>query len=185
MLKNKATSLHPSKCLTDIFFIALHFALQFDTPEVLFDTGMQLLNLKDHATMYTQPYCTACHTFTKCDITSAFRGIGKVKPIRLLQKMPRYQASFASLCESWEVSEKLIDTIEVVTCAMYGKPRLKSVDKLRAQMLVAKCGKDDEQIAPTRTVDGKSVNMQKMFDSTNQTLIIWFPYGKQQMSQHQ
>ena len=65
--------------------------------------------------MYTQPYCTALlamYAFTKCGKTSAFRGIGKVKPIKLLLKMPRYQAAFASLGKSWEVSEELIDTIE-------------------------------------------------------------------------
>ena len=77
-------------------------------------------------------HCTALlgmHAFTKCDTTSAFKGIGKMKTIKFLRKMPRYLAAFASLGESWEMLEELIDITEEFTCTMYGKPRLKSVNE--------------------------------------------------------
>ena len=92
--KDQATRSPGSKCLTQTYSsLQLHFALQFDTAEVLLDTGVWLLNLKNLAITHTQPYCTALlglHTFTRCDTTRAFRGNGKVKPIKLLQKMTRY-----------------------------------------------------------------------------------------------
>ncbi|KAG1714581.1 hypothetical protein GQR58_001013 [Nymphon striatum] len=47
---------------------------------------------------FTPMYCAALlglHAFTRCDTTSAFKGIGKVKPLKLLQQKPRYQEVLA------------------------------------------------------------------------------------------
>ena len=33
---------------------------------------------------------------------------------------------------------------EELTCALYGKPRFKTVDELRFQLLKAKCGNEDK-----------------------------------------
>ena len=48
----------------------------------------------------TPEYCTALsalHAFTHCDTTSAFKGIGKVKPIKVMQKIPKFQPILAEL----------------------------------------------------------------------------------------
>ena len=74
---------------SDIFFlIILHFVLTF-TITILFDTvtgnNKQLINVTELANGLTQEYCTALlalHAFTHCDTTSAFRGKGKVKPMK-------------------------------------------------------------------------------------------------------
>ena len=141
---------------TDIFFILLNFALTIDGLIILFDTGKKLLNITQLAEMYTQQYCSALlglHAFTKCDTTSAFKGKGKVKPIKLMQRIPKFQAMFASLGDLWDIPDDLMNGLEEFTCAMYGKPHMKSVDELRLQLLQAKCGNDDGTVDPNRNID--------------------------------
>ena len=85
---------------TDIFFIMLHHAKTMSCT-IYFDTGTgnnkQLINITEVVAdyTYTQEYCIALtdvHVFIHC----AFKGIGEIKPIKLLQKLPRYQHVFAS-----------------------------------------------------------------------------------------
>jgi hypothetical protein len=140
---------------TDIFFIALHFALQLDGIIVLFDSGKKIINLSELANSYTQDQCTALmglHAFTRCDTTSAFKGIGKVKPIKKMQKMPKFVQFLANMGVSWDVSDALINGLEEFTCALYGRPRITSVNDLRYQMLIEKCG-DDGKINPSLNID--------------------------------
>jgi hypothetical protein len=80
---------------TDIFFILLHYALELQGVTILFDTGTgnkkRLIDITKLAQQYKQELCTALlglHVFTRCDTTSAFKGIGKVKSIKTLQKSP-------------------------------------------------------------------------------------------------
>ena len=83
----------------------------------------------------------ALHAYTRCDTTSAFKGIGKVKPIRVLQKKPRFQEVFGQLGQSWEISENLFQELEHFTCLLYKVTTVTEVDELRYQMLLQKCGK--------------------------------------------
>ena len=94
---------------SDIFFILLYYASNIT---LLFDTGSRskrrLLNISQLAYDFTPLYCDALlslHAFSRCDTTSAFKGIGKVKPTKLLQKKPRYQIVFQNLGKSSDVSE--------------------------------------------------------------------------------
>ena len=75
-----------------IFFILLYYAADFGI-RILFDTGTgnkrTLLDITKLAKDFTPVYCAALlamHAFTRCETTSAFKGVGKVKPIQLLQK---------------------------------------------------------------------------------------------------
>ena len=77
---------------SDIFLILLYYAADLGT-RILFDTGTgnkrRLLDITKLAKDFTPVYCAALlamYAFTRCDTTSAFKGIGKVKPIQLLQK---------------------------------------------------------------------------------------------------
>ena len=77
---------------SDIFFILLHYALKIDI-RILFDTGSEnnrmLIDISDLSKVYGQELCTALmslHAITHCDTTSAFKGIGKIRPIKLLLK---------------------------------------------------------------------------------------------------
>jgi len=103
---------------------------------LLFDTGSgnkrQLLNITSLANDYTPVYCAALvalHGFTRCDTTSSFKGIGKVKPIKLLQKTPQFHTVFEKLGECWDVSDNLHLQLEEFVCLMYSqRSRITSVD---------------------------------------------------------
>jgi hypothetical protein len=70
------------------------------------------------------------HAFTRCDTTSAFKGIGKVKPIKTLQKSPQFQSALAQIGDSWQISEDLFLQMEAFTC-LYGGKEVYCVNDLR------------------------------------------------------
>jgi hypothetical protein len=122
---------------TDVFFILLHYARRLADITVLFDTGTgnkkRLINVSELAQNYSEEYCTALmalHAFCGCDSTSAFRGIGKVKPMKTLLKMPQYVSVLAQLGERWDITSQLEDDLDAFTCAIYGRPRVHKVDDL-------------------------------------------------------
>ena len=82
------------------------------------------------------------HAYTGCDTTSAFKGLGKVKPLKIMQQKPKFVSVLAGLGDTWNVPERLIDDLEAFTCAIYGRARFTSVDKLRHHMIKEKCGDD-------------------------------------------
>ena len=78
--------------------------------------------------------CTALmalHVFTRCDTSSAFKGIGKVKPIKLLFKKRDFDECFENLGTHWNVDSAVISQLEQFTCSLYGYPRCTSANKLR------------------------------------------------------
>ena len=108
---------------TDIFFILLHYALELQKVTILFNTGTgnkeMLIDITKLAQQYQQELCTAflgLHAFTRCDTTSAFQGIGKVKPIKTLQRSPQFQSVIAQIGDSLQISEDLFLQMEVFTC---------------------------------------------------------------------
>ena len=79
-----------------IFFIFLYYSSKINIT-LLFVTGSRckrrLLNISHLAHEFTPLYCDALlglHAFPRCNTTSVLQGIGKVKPMKLLQKKPRY-----------------------------------------------------------------------------------------------
>jgi hypothetical protein len=75
---------------TEIFFIPLHYALEFQGVTILFDTGTgnkkRLVDITKLAQQYQQELCTTLlglHALTRCDKT---RLRGLEKPIKTLQK---------------------------------------------------------------------------------------------------
>ena len=143
---------------TDVFFIMLHHAANVNC-ELFFDTGKgnnkRLLNVSQIAKGYGQMYSSALmvlHAFTGCDSTSAFKGIGKIKPIKILEKKKHFQNVLAVVGDSWEMSPTLLEVFEEFTCCMYGFPRFSSLDMLRYHLLKKKCVEND-QLDPKRTVD--------------------------------
>ena len=59
------------------------------------------------------------HAFTGCNSCSAFNGIGKIKPVKVLQKYPQFNTVLEKFGESWDVSDELFVGAEL-TCALYG-----------------------------------------------------------------
>lgn len=81
----------------------------------------------------------ALHVLTGCDSTSCFKGIGKIKPLKLLLKSPTHCESIRHLGDEWDIDENLVNACEEFVCAIYGKAKYKKVDEARYVMLKAKC----------------------------------------------
>ena len=106
-------------------------------------------NITELVANYTQEYCTALkalQAFSHCDTTSAFKGIGKIKPVKILQKHPRFQHVLAGLGKECAVSEEMVDDLEMFTCAIYGKCRSHSVDNVRSSLIKETCSMKDGTI---------------------------------------
>ena len=135
---------------TDILFIFLHYAADLlHGISVLFETGKgskrKCIDVSDLAASLTPSRTSALlalHAFTGCDSTSAFKGKGKVKPIKLLLKSDKYIDAFSKLGTSWEFDNSNMDTIEMFVCALYGNTRIRKVNELRYVILQRKCGGD-------------------------------------------
>ena len=121
---------------TDIFFILLNHASHIDT-ELYFDTGKgnsrRLLNITRISIDYSQVKCSSLlglHAYTGSDTTSSFKGIGKVKPIKILHKLKKFENCLDKLGESWDLDEESRISLEHFTCCIYGFPRMTSLASL-------------------------------------------------------
>ena len=99
----------------------------------------------------------ALHAYTRCDTTSAFKGADKVKPIKTLQRMPRYQSDLAQLGKGWEVTDELFTALEGFTCLLYGSRKVFDIDSLREVQLTKKCC---NKLNSSSNVDIGSASMQ-------------------------
>ncbi|XP_048577521.1 uncharacterized protein LOC5506308 [Nematostella vectensis] len=92
---------------TDILCILMHYAPSLDV-NIYLDIGTgknrKLINFSELAESRGGEYCTALlglYVFTGEDATSAFKGKGKVGPLKKLQKHQKYQRSFSKLGMEW------------------------------------------------------------------------------------
>ena len=63
------------------------------------------------------------HAFTGCDSVSAFAGIGKAKPLRLLRSKNEFQVMFQNLGEQWFITEELCPARVVCVCYVRDEER--------------------------------------------------------------
>lgn len=102
---------------TDILVILLHHAASIPLT-IYLDVGTgknrQIVNVSELAEAKGQDYCTmvlGLYVFTGEDVTSAFKGKGKVGPLKKLESYPKYQASFRLEKTSKETSNYFYLTI--------------------------------------------------------------------------
>lgn len=81
----------------------------------------------------------------------SIKGIGKVKPIKVLHKTPKYSIPLSKLGDNWSVSNELINELDSLTCAMYGKGRMTSVNTVRQTKINDICSGDG--VMPSKNVD--------------------------------
>ena len=120
--------------------------MRIENISILFETGRgnksTLLDItalsKEISAIYTSALLSL-HIYTGCNTVSAFKGKGKLKPLKALQLHPQFIETLAKLGESWSMDKDLLDEIEAFTCAMYGRPKFLNVDYLRFYMLSDKC----------------------------------------------
>ena len=102
-------------------------------------------------------------------VTSAvpLKPLGKVEPIKVLQKYAKFNAMFTRVGDNWEVPADMFSDAEELTCVLYGKPRFKTVNELRFQLLKTKCGNGDK-ITNNTNVD--ITNMPPCSDSLRENV---------------
>ena len=105
------------------------------------------------------------------------KGIGKVKPIKVLQKNAKFNAMLARRGDNWEILDDMLWDAEELTCVLFGKPRFKTVNELRFHLLKAKCGSEDKI---TNNTNIEITNMPPFNDSLREHvrrvtygLVIW------------
>ena len=123
-----------------IFFIHLYFAKSF-TVDILMDTGEKLINISHLADNYSQEHIAALlalHAFIGADCTSACKGKGKVRPMKLLSQNSTFIHIFASVGLTWTLDDDhIINGIEEFTCRLYRVgSRVKQVDQGQEHMLL-------------------------------------------------
>ena len=126
--------------------------------------------------MYCSAYM-ALHAYTHCDTTSSFKGIGKIKPQKKLSQNPIYYPIFASLGDSWDVSDELMNKHEEFTCLMYSSPQYKTVDEVRYAILIRKCG-SGEQLNSLHNMDVATLPpcrkfLEQQIKRVNYQVAIW------------
>ena len=84
--------------------------------------------------------------FTRCDTTSAFKGIGKVKPIKILEKNSKFEDVFCKMSQCWKVTDDVLKGLQEFTCSMYGSNRMKDVDEFRAKLSKRRCGQNSDKL---------------------------------------
>ena len=92
------------------------------------------------------------HAFTGCDSVSAFAGIGKAKPLKLVHSKNEFQVMFQNLGEQWSITEELCVQLESFLCAMYGmKKGYQDVNQCRYAVFCSKKGEaESHQLPPCR-----------------------------------
>ena len=85
---------------SDIFCILLHHALSIPI-NIYMDVGTgknrRMANIMELASNFGSEYCTSIlglYVFTGEDTTSTFKGMGKVAPLKKLQKNLKFQLAF-------------------------------------------------------------------------------------------
>lgn len=112
-------------------------------------------DITDIAQDLGQEYCEALlglHVFTGEDTNCAFKGKGKITPLKKMQSKPGYQSALRKLGRSWELEPSVIKELERFTCFLYGYGRVSSVNDVRTAMLKKMVG-EGQQINCNSKVD--------------------------------
>ena len=143
---------------SDIFHILLYYAHSIDIP-IIFDTGTgarrKLWNITEIAQDLGEDYCETLlglHVFTGEDTNCAFKGKGKITPLKKMQSKPWYQSALRKLGKGWNVKPSVFKELEEFICFLYGYGRIRKVNEVRAAMLRKMVG-EGEQLNPKSKVD--------------------------------
>ena len=103
-----------------LFFILLYYA-KSSTVNIIFDMGDRLININQLAEHISA--LLALHAFTGADCTSAFKGKGKVRPMKILNQNSKFLQIFAEVKNTWELDERILSGVEEFICRLYGFSR--------------------------------------------------------------
>ena len=129
---------------TDVFILSL--AMSHKIPVDLYlimgtTNSLQIKNTSQIAQKLGSDFCSALvglHVFTGCDTCSAFKGKGKIKPLKIMQSNPIYKKMFQDLGSSWELTTTLINNLETFVCDLYGYPSYGKINDVRYKIFKLK-----------------------------------------------
>ena len=141
---------------TDAFVILLTLHISIDA-NIYFLTGVRNLRIiidvnkvADELVLPSNPNdvskellmisLVGLHSFTGCDIVSAFNDCGKVKPLKLMVKYVEYMEAFAEFGTNYQVLESLLEVLEKFVCHVYGS-KINDIDQLRYKLYCQSAGK--------------------------------------------
>lgn len=116
----------------------------------------RIINITEFGKSLGKDYCNTLlgyYVFSGEDCTSAFKGKGKVTPLKKLQRNPKFNTTFSALGEDWNIGDNVQNELEEFTCIMYGDPREKSVNKLRGKMLQKMVGGKNVKLTKKSKID--------------------------------
>ena len=123
---------------------------------------LRYINVNELHTALGEPLCNsvlAYHSFTGCDYSASFSRKGKIKPFKILEKMPDVQEAFSQLAATEGVSDDTITKIEKFVSLMYGKKNVTSVNDARTNIFFDKYKpkKEGDPISCVKSLDGSAM----------------------------
>ena len=95
------------------------------------------------------------YALSGCDTTSALKGVGKVKPLKVLLVTEQFQGPLSKLGDIWEIPDGILDSVDSYTCSLYGKTHHQSVNAFRCAKLVDLCPTEGSSL--TKNLDMASL----------------------------
>lgn len=129
---------------TDVFILSLAMSHNFpgDIYMIMGTThSIKLKNISQIAKELGEEFCSALiglHVFTGCDTCSAFKGKGKIKPLKAMLSNLSYIKMFVNLGSSWELSTTLLRNLEAFVCDLYGYPNVDKINDVRSKIFTLK-----------------------------------------------
>lgn len=139
---------------TDVFLLSA--AAVHDLPcRVYARTGSgqdtTVLDINQLSSHYGSDVCQAIigmHVFTGCDTVSAFKGKGKVRPLRLMLESAETVNAFRQLGCEWMPNEELLRGLETFVCTLYDE-KTSDVNEARHSLFTLRC-RVDEVLPPNK-----------------------------------
>ena len=119
-----------------------------------------MINITELASSLTPRYCEfllGLYCFTGEDSNCAFKGKGKVAPLKKAVQKQKFMDTFIKLGKQWGLDPDSHTELEEFTCTMYGHPRLKEVNKVRSSMMRKITGGNTTAINKVKKVDLSSI----------------------------
>ena len=120
---------------------------------VFIDTGhgnnRRLIDVTGYASGLSMKRCSALlglYVFTWCNTTSCFKRIGKVKPIKILDKKDNFELLLSQTGSSFSVSTGFEIELEEFVCLLYSRKHHKETNESWLLFLQKKCGGDKIEI---------------------------------------
>ena len=132
----------------------MHYAkTELQGLNVFIDTGngknKRLIDVTGYASGLSIEKCSALlglHASKELFQRNCFKGIGKVEPIKVIDKNDHFELPLSQIGSTFSVSADLEVELEEFVCLFYSRKNHKQTNELRLPILQEKCGGDKIEI---------------------------------------